>query len=78
MGGAVSEGKVDVGKEVSLRAPEDVNIPEKVALFMPSPDAGSALVLYTEGKVAITIFLYTEGKVAITIDRDIGSGAKVR
>jgi methionyl-tRNA synthetase len=64
--GAVSEGKADVGNEVSLKAPGDLEMPGKVALFMPSPDADSALALYTEGKVAITT------------DRDIGSGAKVR
>jgi methionyl-tRNA synthetase len=64
--GTVSEGKADVGKDVSLKAPNDLPMPEKVALFMPSPDADRGLVLYTEGRVAITI------------DRDIGSGAKIR
>ncbi|NYT11453.1 MAG: methionine--tRNA ligase [Methanomassiliicoccales archaeon] len=64
--GTASEGKADVGKDVSLKAPNDLAMPKKVALFMPSPDANSALALYTEGRVAITI------------DRDIGSGAKVR
>jgi methionyl-tRNA synthetase len=64
--GAVSGGKADVGREVSIKAPDDLKMPEKVALFLPSPDADRALALYTEGKVSITI------------DRDIASGAKIR
>ena len=64
--GTVTGGKADVGREVSIKAPDDLKMPEKVALFLPSPDADIALALYTEGKVSITT------------DRDIGSGAKIR
>ena len=64
--GGVSGNKVDVGREVSLQRSAGLEMPAKVAVFMPSPEASDALPLYTEGKVMITV------------DRDIGNGATVR
>jgi methionyl-tRNA synthetase len=61
-----SEGEADIGRRISLKAPSDLQVPGKVAVFLPSPDADVALPLFTEGNVAITT------------DREIANGAKVR
>ena len=59
-------GKADIGREVQLRSPDGMEVPDKLAVFLPAEDSGSALPLFTEKNVAITT------------DRDIGAGAKVR
>jgi methionyl-tRNA synthetase len=62
----VSEEQGTVGGLVNLKSPPDLDLPEKVAVFLPSEDAKCALPLFTEKMVAITT------------DRDIGGGAKIR
>ena len=62
----VEDERGDIGREISLRVPAELDIPEKVAVFLPSKDSKDALPLFTEGNVAITT------------DRDIGSGARIR
>ncbi len=66
VGSPTQDKKLNIGREVELKDIAGLEVPRKLAVFMPSPDAGIALPLFTEGKVAITV------------DSEIGDGAAVK
>jgi methionyl-tRNA synthetase len=66
VGVSSTDGKLNIGREVKCEPPSDLELPEIIVVFLPSPDASNALPLYTESKVFITT------------DKPIGSGAKIR
>jgi methionyl-tRNA synthetase len=45
--GVAGKGAVDIGRPVKCRCPERMDVP-KVAVFLPSPEANEALVLFTD------------------------------
>ena len=63
--GVAGQGMVDVGKVIKCRGPERMEV-AKVAVFMPSPDADEALVLYTDKGAPIGV------------DEAVPNGATVR
>jgi methionyl-tRNA synthetase len=65
--GALEDSQVDIGRKVTIKLPEKAVVANKVAVFLPVPDASEGLILYTDKGVLISV----DGG-------EIGNGAHVR
>ena len=65
--GSLGEKEVLIGRPVKIEVPPNFVKSNKIAVYLPSPDANEALPLYTEKGLAITV----DGG-------DIDDGAQVR
>jgi methionyl-tRNA synthetase len=63
--GVAGKGQVDIGKVVKCRCPERMDV-NKVAVFLPSPEADEALVFFTDKGAPIGV------------DEAIPNGATIR